>query len=252
MNRGVGVLTVAALLLTAGCGGKYGYAGPSDYIAEVYAMPGGGHFVLPHSPTARSNGRRSSAKMMPGPPGPEVTVTAPAGPPSTVVGPVGPAGPAGPAGKPGSAGAEGPVGPAGPLGPAGSPGPAGPLGPPGPTGAPGKTSWVPAENIHFAAASTKMLAHGTDKLERLVTWLAANPSVQVGLDGHAAEAQAEERALAPNRVQVVRAVLVERGIDARRIHVGDFGERQPVCTVSTEQCRSLNRRIEVLFTTRQL
>jgi len=50
----------------------------------------------------------------------------------------------------------------------------------------------------------------------------------------------------------VRAVLVERGIDARRIHVGDFGERQPVCTVSTEQCRSLNRRIEVLFTTRQL
>ena len=97
-----------------------------------------------------------------------------------------------------------------------------------------------------------MLEHCADKIQRLVTWLAANPSVRVGLDGHAAEAQPEERALAPDRVQVVRAVLVERGIDARRIHVGDFGDRQPVCTVSTEQCRSLNRRIEVLFTTRQL
>jgi K(+)-stimulated pyrophosphate-energized sodium pump len=97
-----------------------------------------------------------------------------------------------------------------------------------------------------------MLAHCTDKIQRLVTWLQANPILQVGLDGHATEAQVEERPLSPGRVQVVRAVLIERGVDSSRIHIGDFGERHPVCTVSTEQCRGLNRRIEVLFTTRQL
>jgi len=111
---------------------------------------------------------------------------------------------------------------------------------------------VPAENIHFVARSTQMLAHCTDKIQRLVTWLQANPILQVGLDGHAAEALTEERAFSPGRLQVVRAVLIERGVNAGRIHVGDYGERHPVCTVSTEQCLGLNRRIEVLFTTHQL
>ena len=166
-------------------------------------------------------------------------------------GPVGPSGPAGPAGPPGPSGPAGKAGPPGPDGPAGSPGPSGPAGPPGPAGAPGKTSWVPAENIDFAAGSAQMLAHCTDKIDRLVAWLAANPIVQVGLDGHATEADGDERALAPRRVQVVRAVLVDHGIDERRIHVGDFGERQAVCTDATDTCRGLNRRIEVLFTTTQ-
>jgi peptidoglycan-associated lipoprotein len=111
---------------------------------------------------------------------------------------------------------------------------------------------VPAENIHFAAGSTEMLGHCADKIDRLVAWLAANPAIQVGLDGHAAEAQREERALTGLRVQAVRAALIDRGVDARRIRVGDFGERQRVCVAETDACRSLNRRIEVLITTRQL
>jgi outer membrane protein OmpA-like peptidoglycan-associated protein len=111
---------------------------------------------------------------------------------------------------------------------------------------------VPAENIHFAAGKTEMLEHCADKMKKLVAWLEANPIIQVGLDGHAAEAQAEERALATPRVQAVRAALIDRGVDARRIHVGDFGKRQPVCVAATEACRNLNRRIEVLITTRQL
>ncbi len=248
MNRGVGVVTVAALLAITGCGGRYGYDGPSPYRVEVYAMEGGGHFVLPDSPANWSCGRPSSAKTFPGRPGPLVTTAAAAGAAGTA-GPVGPAGPAGPQGTAGQPGLQGPGGPPGPSGPVGPPGPAGPS---GPTGPPGRTSWVPAENIHFAAGSTQMLAHCTDKIQRLVAWFQANPILKVGLDGHAAEAHPEERALTPGRVQVLRAVLIERGVDSGRIQIGDFGERQPVCTVSTEQCRGLNRRIEVLFTTHQL
>ena len=235
MSSGVCVVTLAALLVMSGCGGKYGYAGPPASVVEIYAMPNGQYMVLPDSPCRRST------MLTPGPPGPAGSV-----------GPAGPPGPAGPRGKSGPAGSEGPAGAVGPTGPPGSPGPSGRPGPPGPAGSPGRTSWVPAENIHFAAGSIEMLEHCADKIQRLVAWLAANPNVQVGLDGHAAEAQVEERALARGRVQIVRTVLVDRGVDARRIHVGDFGERQPVCTVATEACRGLNRRIEVLFTTRQL
>jgi outer membrane protein OmpA-like peptidoglycan-associated protein len=97
-----------------------------------------------------------------------------------------------------------------------------------------------------------MLGHCADKIERLVAWLAANPIVQVGLDPHAAEADAEERSVAPRRALAVRDVLVRSGVDARRIHIGEFGDRQAVCTVATETCRDLNRRVEVLITTRQL
>ena len=97
-----------------------------------------------------------------------------------------------------------------------------------------------------------MLAHCADKIQRLVAWLSANPIFQVGLDGHVREAQEEERAFVPERVKAVRIALVERGIASVRIHVGNFGERQPVCTEQTDRCRDLNRRIEVLVTTRQL
>jgi outer membrane protein OmpA-like peptidoglycan-associated protein len=97
-----------------------------------------------------------------------------------------------------------------------------------------------------------MLGHCAEKIERLVAWLTANPIVHVGLDAHATEADAEERGLARPRALAVRDVLVSNGVDARRIHIGDFGERQPVCTVVTDACRDLNRRVEVLVTTRQL
>ena len=235
MSRLANIVVVGALLVTAGCGGQYGYAGPPASVYEVYSMRNGQYMVLPDSPCRRSTLVRE------GPVGP-------AGAP----GPAGPPGVAGPAGKAGPAGSQGPPGPPGPTGPAGAPGPSGPAGPAGPAGEPGKTSWVPAENIHFAAGSTQMLEHCADKMKQLVAWLEANPRVQVGLDGHAGEAQLEERALAGPRVQTVRAALIDRGVDARRIHVGDFGERQPVCTTATQACRDLNRRIEVLITTRQL
>jgi OmpA-OmpF porin, OOP family len=97
-----------------------------------------------------------------------------------------------------------------------------------------------------------MLAHCAEKVQQLVAWLSANPILQVGLDGHVREAQEDERAFVPDRVKAVRIALVDRGIAPVRIHVGNFGLRQPVCTEDTDRCRDLNRRIEVLVTTRQL
>src|SRR5262249_61637904 len=128
MSGGVGVATVAALLVITGCAaGKYGYDGPNRYRVEVYSMEGGGHFVLPDSPTNWSCGRPSSAKYFPGAPGPLVSTSAAAGAAGTAR-PVGPRGPAGASGATGPAGLQGPAGPARP------PGPSGPARPPRPPG----------------------------------------------------------------------------------------------------------------------
>src|SRR5262249_29944261 len=181
---------------------RYGYDGPNRYRVEVYSMEGG-YFVLPDTPTNWTCGRPSSAKYFPGLPGPLVTTSAGAG----TAGSAGPVGPRGPAGAPGATGTPGLQGPAGPAGPPGPSGPPGPAGPGGPTGPPGRTSWVPAENIHFAAGSTQMLAHCTDKIQRLVAWFQANPLLQVGLDGHAADAQPQHRPLPPGPLPLVPPVL---------------------------------------------
>jgi outer membrane protein OmpA-like peptidoglycan-associated protein len=228
MSRTVPTVTVAALaLVSTACGG---YVGPP---AEIFASPGTRQYVTLIDPPCQRQ---------------RYITHGPAGPPGRF-GPAGPAGTVGPPGQQGPAGLPGPAGAPGPPGPAGPPGPPGPS---GPSGSPGKASWIPAENIHFASGSVEMLGHCADKIDRLVAWLAANPIIQVGLDAHAAEVDAEERRLTPRRARAVRDALVNRGVDARRIHIVDLGDQQVICTVATEACRDLNRRVEVLFTTRQL
>lgn len=170
-------------------------------------------------------------------------------------GPAGPAGRGGPLGPAGPAGAPGPVGPPGPAGPAGAPGPAGPAGPAGPPGQPGtagRISWVPAENIHFESGQAALPERCREKVARLVAWLSAHPAADVALDGHADQPESEGVTLTRQRVSTVREALLAGGVDAVRIHVGEFGERGPACTETTAACRDLNRRVEVLVLTRRL
>jgi outer membrane protein OmpA-like peptidoglycan-associated protein len=83
----------------------------------------------------------------------------------------------------------------------------------------------------------------------LVAWLSTNASVDVGLDGHADQPDSESAALVARRVRVVRDALIAGGVAAGRIHVGEFGDRVAVCTTGPT-CQELNRRVEVLVTTR--
>jgi outer membrane protein OmpA-like peptidoglycan-associated protein len=172
--------------------------------------------------------------------------------PRYVQGTIGPTGPVGPAGMAGPAGTVGPPGPAGPPGNQGPPGPAGPPGPPGAPGAAGKISWVPAENIQFAAGQTQLPARCQEKIDRLLAWLSVHPGVTVALDGHADQPMSDEVALAGLRVRVVREALIAGGVDPMRIRVGQYGDRGPLCAEATARCRDLNRRVEVLVLARRI
>ena len=75
-----------------------------------------------------------------------------------------------------------------------------------------------------------------------------NPQVTVGLDGHVDDTQANDNdpTLSVRRVSAVRQALITAGIAPSRISSGGFGSRTPVCQSFTENCRSLNRRVEIL------
>ena len=171
----------------------------------------------------------------------------------------GPAGPAGPPGPPGPAGSPGPAGPVGPPGPAGPAGPQGPAGAPGPPGGPGPAgppgprslgdspSWASLENVHFKYRSAELQPNCKHKIAALAEWIEKqSPPVLVALDGHPATADDRNSRLAAQRVDAVKSALVAAGLRPDRISIGSYGAQTEVCHESTEACRDLNRRVEIL------
>jgi len=51
--------------------------------------------------------------------------------------------------------------------------------------------------------------------------------------------------LGERRARAVRNALVDAGVDPSRIEVTRIVGTDPVCTDHTEQCRELNRRVEI-------
>jgi outer membrane protein OmpA-like peptidoglycan-associated protein len=224
-----GLFVTALLAVVAGCT-SVGYEGPplyaynDGYAGEAKVRDGLGYwagFGLPCS--------SRFAAVQPSPAGP----MGPGGP----AGAPGPAGPAGPAGPPGM---KGPSGPQGPAGPGGVTGPRGSLGPSG--------TWSSLENVQFEVKQAAIQSKCEDKIAKLVTWMNANPQVAIGLDGHVDDAQANDNdsTLSARRVSAVRQALITAGIAPGRISSGAFGNREPLCRDFSENCRSLNRRVEIL------
>lgn len=225
-----GVFVTALLAATAGCA-SLGYEGPplyayqDGYVDKTEVQPGRGVWEgMPCYPRA--------AYIQPGP-----------------AGAMGPGGPAGSPGYAGPAGAAGPAGPAGMKGPQGPQGPAGPAGVDGPRGSLAPSGrWSSVENVQFEFQQAAIQSKCADKIAKLVTWMNANPGVAIGLDGHVDDTQANDNdpTLSFRRVTAVRQALITAGIAPSRISSGDFGARAPLCRDSSENCRSLNRRVEVL------
>ena len=213
-----GSLVIGFMLAAAGCS-SVGYVGPDRMYAynDGYVeIPG---FSAPCHP--------NKAYLLPGP-----------------------AGPSGPAGSPGPRGSGGPGGPAGPAGPAGSPGPTGPTGPMGPRGdlqgAP--AAWTSMDNVQFQWQRADIQAKCDLKIAKLAAWVKENPTVSLALDGHSADARAndEDSTLAARRVGAVRGALVAAGVAPGRISDGSYGRRELPCSRDTNECREMNRRVEIL------
>ncbi|MDT8320679.1 MAG: peptidoglycan-associated lipoprotein Pal [Xanthomonadales bacterium] len=83
-------------------------------------------------------------------------------------------------------------------------------------------------------------------------YLAANSSARATLEGHADERGTREYnlGLGERRGNAVMGLMSAQGARSSQIAVVSYGEERPTCRVSDEDCWSLNRRVEVVYTAR--
>jgi outer membrane protein OmpA-like peptidoglycan-associated protein len=174
-------------------------------------------------------------------------VGGPGGQGPTLVGPSGPAGYSGGAGVQGATGNTGSQGSvmAGAVGPTGRSGPAGAQGPVGATGAQGVVGvvdrWTSFREFMFDYNAANLQAGDSTKINEIASYMNANPSLQLGIDGSMAPRGSDPRDqdLSNRRISAVRDALIQAGVPSSKIQTGAFGDSR----------LTRDRRVEVLIST---
>jgi peptidoglycan-associated lipoprotein len=106
--------------------------------------------------------------------------------------------------------------------------------------------------IHFDFDKADLRKDAVDRLTTHVAWLKDHADAILLIEGHCDERGTDEYnvALGERRAKSVSELLAAHGITADRITTTSFGRERPVCTGSTEECRTKNRRAEFRVKTR--
>lgn len=106
---------------------------------------------------------------------------------------------------------------------------------------------IKLNNIFFEQSKAVLLENSYPEIERLVSILKENPTVEIELRGHT-DNQGIARlnlALSQDRVDKVKSFLVDKGISAKRIVTKAFGGTKPIASNLSVETRALNRRVEI-------
>jgi len=105
---------------------------------------------------------------------------------------------------------------------------------------------VELESVSFAQSSSDITIEAAYELNRLATWLKRNSNVRIRLEGHTDNQGKSDLnvKLSQERVDNVKAYLIQKGIAASRLECIGYGGEYPVADNSTEETRKLNRRVE--------
>jgi len=105
---------------------------------------------------------------------------------------------------------------------------------------------VKLNNVFFIQSKPELLSSSYPELDRMVTFMLANPTVEIEVEGHT-DNQGDPKknmVLSEERVKVVKKYLTEHGISESRIALKAFGGTSPIASNATEETRKLNRRVE--------
>ncbi|RYC72054.1 OmpA family protein [Spirosoma sordidisoli] len=110
---------------------------------------------------------------------------------------------------------------------------------------------VTLRNIYFNVSKYDLKPESFPELNRLVTVMQDNPTMQIRLEGHTDtvgdfDANVE---LSRNRVNAVKRYLVSKGIAAGRIETVGYGPSRPINTNRSLKERPENRRVEMVVVT---
>jgi peptidoglycan-associated lipoprotein len=106
--------------------------------------------------------------------------------------------------------------------------------------------------FYFDFDKSVVKANGFSDLEKHAAFLAANPSAQVVLEGHADERGTREynMALGERRAKSVSRFLQVNGASAGQIETVSFGEEKPQILGHSESSWGQNRRVELKYVSR--
>ena len=100
------------------------------------------------------------------------------------------------------------------------------------------------DRVFFATNESVLTTRSRETLRKQATWLRANPSVTVVLEGHADERGTREYnlALGERRANAAKDYLMTYGVSSDRISVISYGKERPVDSGSNPLSWSKNRR----------
>jgi len=104
------------------------------------------------------------------------------------------------------------------------------------------------EFVYFDINSARLKDSSQGELERLKSFLSANPGVRVEIAGHTDSSgpSAYNQTLSRKRAQAIVDYLIENGITTERLAARGYGETDPIASNDDEaEGRELNRRVEL-------
>lgn len=109
----------------------------------------------------------------------------------------------------------------------------------------GRTTQLRA--IQFVQSKAELLPDAQPALEQLLTFMRDKPTIEIELAGHTDnQGDFDENVrLSKQRVELVKAYLVQNGIAAGRITTRGYGPTRPLATNNNEGSRQQNRRVEM-------
>ncbi|MBD2751447.1 OmpA family protein [Spirosoma validum] len=108
---------------------------------------------------------------------------------------------------------------------------------------------ITLKNIYFNVSKYDLKPESFPELDRLVTVMQSNPTMQIRLEGHTdtvGEFDANVE-LSRNRVNEVKRYLVDKGISTGRIETVGYGPSRPINTNKSLKERPENRRVEMVI-----
>lgn len=102
--------------------------------------------------------------------------------------------------------------------------------------------------LYFETNSIEVTPSSRPTLDELFAEVAKRPAVEVQVTGHTDRvgSVADNDRLSMQRAEAVRAMLIQRGIQASFLRAVGRGEREPLIPTPDEQAEARNRRVEVI------
>jgi outer membrane protein OmpA-like peptidoglycan-associated protein len=101
-------------------------------------------------------------------------------------------------------------------------------------------------NVQFNKGSADLLAQSNAELNKLYTYLKANPNVVIEISGHTCNTGSSKAnlKLSEERAKAVANYLVKKGIVSKQLISFGFGDTKPLVANITDENKQKNRRVE--------